>query len=357
MDRRGFIAGAGAGLAAPGVARAAAGDATLEWRMVTSWPKGFPGPGTGADRLARRIEEMSAGRLRIKVHGAGEVVPALEVFEAVSGGAVEMGHSASFFWRGKAPASVFFTTVPFGLTAGEHAAWIYHGGGQALWDALYEPFGLKPFMGGNSGIGMGGWFKREIRSLDDVKGLKYRIPGLGAEVLRKLGAVPVLIPPPEILPSLQSGAIDGAEFLGPWSDRAAGFHKVAPYYYWPGFHEPNGTAECVIGARAWASLAADLKAIVANACEAETAVAVAETEWRNAEALAALVAEHGVQSRPFPDDVLAAARRAADEVLDELAASNDAARRIDASYRAARAKAIGWAEISSEAFLAARRAG
>jgi TRAP-type mannitol/chloroaromatic compound transport system substrate-binding protein len=357
LDRRVFIAGAGAGLAAPGIARAAGQDEVRSWRMVTSWPKGFPGPGTGADRLSARIETMSAGRLRIKVYGAGELVPALEVFDAVAGGAIEVGHSASFFWRGKSPASVFFTTVPFGLTAVEHSAWIHHGGGQALWDELYAPFGLKPFMAGNSGMGMGGWFKREVRDLDDLRGLKYRIPGLGAEVLRRLGAVPVLLPPSEILPALQSGAVDGAEFLGPWSDLAAGFHKVAAYYYWPGFHEPNGTAECIVNAKAWAELPEDLRAIVANACEAESSVALAETEWRNGEALATLVETHGVQSRSFPEPVLRAARNASFEVLEAFAATDSAAGRIYASFAAARERAIGWAAVSREAFLVARRAG
>ncbi len=188
---------------------------------------------------------MSDGELKVELFAAGELLSAFEVFDAVAGGVAEMGHSAAFFWRGKSRAAVLFTTVPFGLMASEMSAWIYHGGGRELWDELYGDFGLKAFMAGSTGMQMGGWFKIEIRSLDDFKGLKYRMPGLGGEVLRRFGAMAVNLPPGEILPALQSGAVEGVEFLGPWSDRAFGFYKAAPYYYRPGFHEPNGTSECL----------------------------------------------------------------------------------------------------------------
>src|SRR6195952_1582555 len=171
-------------LAAPSIARAQ----TRRWRMVTSWPKRLPGPGMSAERVAERIRTLSGGKLDIAVHAAGEVVPAFEVLDAVGGNVAEMGHTASFFWQGKMPAAVFYTTVPFGLTPAEHVAWVEAGGGQALWDDLYKPFGVKPFMGGNTGVCMGGWFRRDIKSLDDVKGLKIRSLGLGGEVYRRLGA-------------------------------------------------------------------------------------------------------------------------------------------------------------------------
>ncbi|MCP5149968.1 MAG: TRAP transporter substrate-binding protein [Ectothiorhodospiraceae bacterium] len=354
MKRRHFLTTA----SAAGLAAAAAGTpaATAEhhWKMVTSWPKGFPGPGTGAERLARRIEAASGGRLTVRVYGAGELVPALQVFDAVAAGQAEMGHSASFFWRGKIPASVFFTTVPFGLTPGEHVAWIVHGGGQALWDTLYAPFRVKPFMAGNSGMQMGGWFKREIHGLDDLKGLKYRIPGLGGAMLERLGVQPIVIPPPEIFTALQTGAVDGAEFLGPWSDLAAGFYRVAPYYYWPGFHEPNGTAEALVSQAALDALPADLRAVVEQACAAENGEALAETEWRNAEALQTLVTRHGVKLRQFPAPVLAAAREAAAEVLAALGESDAGAREVLASYRQALERARAWAAVSTGAFLGAR---
>jgi TRAP-type mannitol/chloroaromatic compound transport system substrate-binding protein len=353
MKRRSFLTLAGASAMAPLTASVRASD-RIEWKMITSWPKHSPGPGMTANRLAERITTMSGGRLVVKVYGAGEIVPALEVFDAVSRGVAEMGHTASFFWQGKIKASVFFTTVPFGLMADEHNAWIYHGEGQRLWDELYAPFGLKPFMAGNTGIGMGGWFRRELSNLESLKGLKYRMPGLGGEVLRRLGGVPVTLPPGEIFSALQSGLVDGAEFLGPWSDLAFGFYKAAPYYYWPGFHEPNGTGECVINRAKFDALPAELRAVVRNACVAENAFALAETEWHNAESLKVLIREHQVKVRPFPDDILRAARSTTEQVLAEFASVDDLGRRIHRSYESARQKAIDWSRISTLALLRAR---
>ena len=349
--RRFLAAGAAAPLMAPAVLRA---EERLVWRMVTSWPKRLPGPGMSAERVASRIAEMSAGRLTVEVHAAGEIVPALEVLDAVGARVAEMGHTASFYWSGKMPAAVFFTTVPFGLTPWEHAAWIETGGGQALWDELYEPFGVKPFMGGNSGMQMGGWFKREIASRTDLQGLKLRIAGLGGEVLARLGALPQITPPAEIYPALQSGVVDGAEFLGPWSDSALALYRVAPFYYWPGFTKPNGTGECLVNLEAWRALPDDLKAIVAHACHAEHAFAYFESEAENAQALEQLVREHGVKLRRWPDDILAAARQASDEILAEFDAMGDTERRIYGSFRTARDQAQLWSQISAEAFLAAR---
>jgi TRAP-type mannitol/chloroaromatic compound transport system substrate-binding protein len=359
MKRRDFLthagAGAAAGIAATAVARPA--RAAVEWRMVTSWPRNFPGPGTSAQRLADRITAMSNGELGVRLYAAGELVPAFEVFDAVSQGSAELGHSASFFWRGKAQAAVFFTTVPFGLNATETSAWIHAGGGQALWDELYGGFGLRGFMAGNSGMQMGGWFRREIRGLDDLKGLKYRMPGLGGEVLRRLGAVAVSLPPGEILPALQSGAIDGAEFLGPWSDLAFGFYKVAPYYYWPGFHEPNGTSECLVNRKAFDALPAHLKAVVEGACTAENDIAMSEAEWNNSVALETLVARHGVKLRRFPTEVLRALKGASREVLADFAKGDDLTRRIHESYSSALRRFDAWSRLSHHAFLDARLKG
>ena len=343
-----------AALASPAVLRDARGQAPTRWRMVTSWPKNLPGPGMTAERLAARIRSLSGGRLDVTVYASGELVGALEVFDAVSGGAAEMGHTASFYWQGKIPAAVFFTTVPFGLTPLEHMAWIEHGGGQGLWDELYRPAGLKPFMAGNSGMQMGGWFVKPIRSLDDVKGLKLRMPGLGGEVFRHLGATPVSTAPSEILPALTAGTVDGAEFLGPWSDAALGLYRVAPYYYWPGFNKPNGTGEAIVSLKAWEALPADLKAIVRDACAVEHSLSLAEAEWNDGRALAQLVERHRVQLTRFPDDLLAAAKTAAEQVLDALAAKDASAARILASYRQARAGLGRWSAISVQPFLAVR---
>lgn len=353
VSRRGLLA-AGAGLTVSTLAAPAIAQGVREWRMVTSWPKNLPGPGVTAERLAARIAAMSAGRLNIRIYAAGELVSGLQVFDAVAQGTADMGHTASFFWQGKIKAAPFFTAVPFGLTALEHMAWIDHGGGQALWDELYAPFGIKPFMAGNTGMSMGGWYVREIRSLEDMKGLKIRMPGLGGEIYRRLGATPVSVAPSEIMSALQSGIIDATEFLGPWSDLALGFYKVAPFYYWPGFHEPNGTGEALISRAAWDGLPADLKAVVENACAAENAFAVAETERENARSLDTLINTHNVRVRAFPKDVLDRARAEAERVLADFAQGDELARRIYQSFDRARRDAVGWSRLSTQAFLTAR---
>lgn len=353
--RRKFTLAAGAAaatLAAPSVARAQ----TIKWRMVTSWPKRLPGPGMSAERVAERIKMLSGGRLDITVYAAGEVVPAFEVLDAVGNGVAEIGHTASFYWQGKMPAAAFFTTVPFGLTPTEHVSWIDAGGGQALWDELYASFGVKPFMGGNTGVCMGGWFRRELKSLADVNGLKLRSLGLGGEVYRRLGATPQTTPPAEILVSLQSGVIDGAEFVGPGTDIALGLYRVAPFYYYPGFNKPNGTGEAIVALKAWNALAPDLKAIVAHACATEANYALSEMERLNAAALSALTKEHNVKLVAFPQDLVAAARKQAADVLGELSARNAISGKVYSSYRAFRDQTAPWSQVSIEAVLRGRTA-
>jgi TRAP-type mannitol/chloroaromatic compound transport system substrate-binding protein len=337
-------------VAAPGVVRAE----TKRWRMVTSWPKRLPGPGMSAERVAERIKLLSGGRLDIAVHAAGEVVPAFEVLDAVGGNVAEMGHTASFYWQGKMPAAAFYTTVPFGLTPGEHVAWIDAGGGQALWDELYAPFGVNPFMGGNTGVCMGGWFRNEIKGKADVGGMKIRSLGLGGEVYRRLGATPQTTPPAEILTSLQSGVIDAVEFVGPGTDIALGLYRVAQFYYYPGFNKPNGTGECLVSLKAWNSLDAELKAVVAHACAVEANFALAEMERLNTEALAALTGQHRVQLRAFPQDLIAAARGISGDVLNDLGGRSAAARKVHESYLSFRERAGAWSRISIKSVLDAR---
>jgi TRAP-type mannitol/chloroaromatic compound transport system substrate-binding protein len=353
-DRRALLRGGGLALlgavAAPAVARAQ----TLRWRMVTSWPKRLPGPGMSAERVAERISALSGGRLQITVQAAGEVVPAFEVLDAVGGSVAEMGHTAAFYWQGKQPAAAYYTTVPFGLTPMEHVAWVDAAGGQALWDELYAPFGVKPFMGGNTGVCMGGWFRRELKSLDDLKGLKVRSLGLGGEVYRRLGATPQTTPPGEILTSLQSGVLDGAEFVGPGTDIALGLYRVAPLYYGPGFNKPNGTGECLVNLKVWEGLAGDLKAIIAHACAAEASFALSEMERLNAQALAALTERNNVRLMSFSADVVGAARRQAADILAELATRSDIARRINESYADFRSRTAAWSRVSIKAVLEAR---
>ncbi len=353
-DRRNLLRGAGVvfagAVAAPAVARAD----TRRWRMVTSWPKRLPGPGMSAERIAERIAALSGGRLQITVHAAGELVPALEVLDAVGGSVAEMGHTAAFYWQGKQPAAAYYTTVPFGLTPMEHVAWVEAGGGQPLWDELYAPFGVKPFMGGNTGVCMGGWFRHEVKGLDDLKGLKIRSLGLGGEVFRRLGATPQTTPPGEILTSLQSGVLDAAEFVGPGTDIALGLYRVAPNYYGPGFNKPNGTGECIVNLKAWEALDAETKAIIAHACAAEASFALAEMDRLNAEALAALTERYNVKLQTFSGEIVAAARRQAAGIIGELSARSDIARRIGESYANFRSRTAAWSRVSLKAVLEAR---
>lgn len=354
--RRRFTLAAGAtaaGLvAAPAIARAE----TMKWRMVTSWPKRLPGPGMSAERIAERIRTLSGGRIDITVHAAGEVVPAFGVLEAVGTGVADLGHTAAFYWQGKMPAAAFFTTVPFGLTPAEHVAWIEAGGGQALWDELYKPFGVKPFMGGNTGVCMGGWFRRELKSLADLRGVKIRSLGLGGEVYRRLGATPQTTPPAEILTSLQSGVLDAAEFVGPGSDIALGLYRVAPFYYYPGFNKPNGTGELIVSLKIWNALSDELKAVVAHAGAAEATYALAEMERLDAVALEALTGKHSVKLAAFPRDMVDAARRHASDVLGELAARDAISAKVHKSYAAFRVRTAPWSRVSIEAVLRAREA-
>ena len=355
MKRRKFLHTAGAAaLAAPALAGAAspARGKPIEWKMVTAWPKQFPG--TGAEELARRIGAMSAGRLTVKVYAAGEMVPAFEVFDAVSRGTAEMGHAASSYWTGKIAAAQLFSNVPFGMTASELNAWIYYGGGQALWNELYAPFGLMPLLAGNGGVTMTGWFRREIEAVDDFKGLKMRVQGPAAEVLRRNGAVPVTMPAGEIFTSLQSGLIDAAEFAGPYHDLALGIHKTAKYYYYPGWHEPGTPAECTINKKAFEQLPPDLQSVVTTACQAMNADVAAELAARNHLALQTLVSEHGVKLRRFPDAVLDTLRSTSAEVLADIAAKDATTRKVYTAYEAFRKQVAGWTDVSEYAFLKAR---
>ena len=286
MKRREFmkgaaVAGAGAAVAASTLPKPAIAQGKKELKMVTTWPKNFPGLGTGAERLARNITAMSGGSLTVKVFAAGELVPPFESFDAVSSGTADMYHAADYYWQGKSKAFNFYAAVPFGLTATEQAAWIHHGGGQQLWDELSKGFGIKPFMAGNTGVQMGGWFNKEVNSLEDYKGLKIRMPGLGGEVLRRIGAAAVSLPGGEIFPALQSGAIDATEWVGPWNDLAFGFYKVTKFYYYPGFHEPGTTLSSGVNLKTWEGLSADHKAIITTAMAAENDLSLSEFNARN----------------------------------------------------------------------------
>ncbi len=341
-SRRSLIGGGIAALAAPAVAHA---QTASRWRMATSWPRNLVGPGTSAKRLAERITAMSDGRLAVDVFSAGEIVPAFAVFDAVSNGTVEMGHTASFFIVGKVPAAAFYTTVPFGLDPVGHLAWLEAGGGRALWEELYATFGVKPFLGGNTGPSLAGWFRKPLESIDDLKGLRIRVSGLGGELYRRLGAVPQAIPPGDVYPSLERGTIDAVELLGPMNDVDAGLWRIAPVCMVPGFNKPNGASEALVGAKAWEALPADLRRIVEHACAAEHAAALAESEIAHGNALRQLV-QNGVRFAGVPKDVVIRARKAAGEIIDEIGAGGPSARRIVDSYRATQAIVRPWERIS-----------
>jgi TRAP-type mannitol/chloroaromatic compound transport system substrate-binding protein len=322
--------------------------------MVTTWPKNFPVLGTGANQLAEVIGEMSGGRIEVKVYGAGELVPAFEVFDAVSRGTADMGHGAAYYWKGKIEEAQFFSTVPFGMNAVEMTAWLYQGGGMALWEEAYKPFGLIPAAAGNTTVQMAGWFNKEINSVKDLEGLKMRIPGLGGEVLKRAGGTPVNLPGGELFTSLKSGAIDATEWVGPYNDMAFGLHKAAKYYYYPGWHEPGTTLEAVINEKAFMALDKDLQSIVKNACKVVNQDMVMEFTAKNQAALDTLVNKHKVDLRRLPDDVLAKLKLLSNEVVAELAETSPAAKKIHASYAKFSKQVRAWHEISEKIYYNVR---
>jgi len=356
VKRRDLIKAAGLAAAAGAATAAAPAQAAkkIRWKMVTTWPKNFPGLGTGANNLAKLINEMSDGRIQVKVYGAKELVGALEIFDAVSQGTAEMGHGASYYWKGKSRAAQFFAAVPFGLTAQEMNGWLYHGGGMELWEEAYAPFGLVPGAAGNTGVQMGGWFNKEINSVADLEGLKMRMPGLGGEVLKRAGGTPVLLPGGEIFPALQSGAIDATEWVGPYNDMAFGLHKAAKYYYYPGWHEPGTTLECFVNKKALEALPKDLQVIVRNAIRVANQDMLADFTAKNNKALEQLVTQHGVELRQYPDEVLKKLRVLSDAVVREEAEKDELTKKVFESFVAFRDQATQWHGVSEQAYLNAR---
>ncbi|WP_298444679.1 TRAP transporter substrate-binding protein [uncultured Ferrimonas sp.] len=323
---------------------------TYQWKMVTTWPKNFPGLGVAPERFAEKVATMSAGRLTVKVYGAGDLVPAFEVFDTVSQGTAQMGHSAAYYWKGKVPAAQVFTTIPFGMNAQQMNGWLNQGGGLELWQELYAPFGLIPMPGGNTGVQMGGWFNKEINTLEDLDGLKMRMPGLGGEVLSRLGGVPVTLPGGELFTALQTGAIDATEWVGPYNDLAFGLHKAAKFYYYPGWHEPGTALEFIINEQAFKGLPADLQAIVTTAAQAVNQEMLDEYTSRNIEALRSLVEDHGVQIKPWPPEVLASLQQAADEVLAEQAEKDPAMKKALDAYQQFAQGVRGYHAISENSY-------
>lgn len=334
LRRRGMIAGAAiGGVAASGLATPALSQGRIEWRMVTLWPRNLPGPGVAAQRVADRIGAVTGGRINVRLFAAGEVVPAPGAFDAVAGGTADLYHGVPSFWLSKSPGIGFFGSFPFGMTVWERQAWMIHGGGQALYDEIYARFGVKPFNTGDSGPQWLGWFRREIRSVDDFRGLRFRTAGLGGEMFRRVGASVVTLPAGEIFAALQSGTIDAAEFLGPFSDAPLGLHQVAKNYYYPGVQEPSSAEEIGINMGRWNALPDDLKAAVRFACMSVAEEITTEYDARHPQALAELVARHQVVPREAPRDLLIAFGNVAGQMLGEFRQHQDPmVRRIAESY-------------------------
>ncbi|MFT5061619.1 MAG: TRAP-type mannitol/chloroaromatic compound transport system substrate-binding protein [Polaromonas sp.] len=323
MDRRKFLSAAGVGTAAVALATPAIAQDKRQWKMVTAWPKNLPGPGVAAQTLADRITTLSGGRIEVTLYAAGELVPGRGVFDAVSEGTAELYHAVPAYWGSKSKGILLFGSQPFGLRADEQFGWMYHGGGQALYDEMYGRFGIKPFLCGNSGPQWGGWFRNDINSAEDLKGLKFRTTGLASEMAAKLGMAAEAMSGPAMFQALQTGALDAGEFIGPWTDSALGYYQVAKNYYWPGVGEPSSAEECGVNSEAFESLPDDLKLIVSLACESLYNPVWTEYTTKHARALKALVADEGVQVKMFPEDVITAMGVAAGEVIDELRQDDD----------------------------------
>ena len=359
MRRRRFMSTAAVGAAATGAsglaAPAIAQDRT-EWTMVAPWPKNAPGVGVNAQRVADRITEMSDGRLTVTLYGAGELVPPFESFDAVQSGNADLMHATPYYWVGKARALNYFTGVPFGLNAMELPAWLYFGGGQDLWDEVYAEFGVKGFYAGSSGLQAGGWFRNEINTLDDLQGLKIRIAGLGGEVLRRLGAAVTLLPPGEIFAAMQSGAVDAAEWVGPWNDLAFGLYRVASYYYLPAFHEPGPGLEVVVNQESLAALPTDLQKIVQYAVSSVANETLADFTYHNIVSLDPLIEEHGVEIRQFSDEIVQELGRVTAEVMEEEAATDELTGRVHAAYMDFLRKADAYSARMDQVSLSQRSA-
>jgi TRAP-type mannitol/chloroaromatic compound transport system substrate-binding protein len=324
-------------------------------RLVTAWPKNFPGFGVSAERFAERVGVITEGQIAIKVLAAGEFVGAFESFDAVSLGNADMYHAADYYFQGKHKALNFFTAVPFGFTADEMASWIHYGGGQELWDEVSGKFNIKPMIVANSGTQMAGWYKKEINTLEDFKGLRIRWPGLGGEVIRRLGAAVNALPGGDIFQALQSGAIDAAEWIGPWNDMALGFHRIAPYYYYPGFHEPGSSITLGINKDLWQDLTPVQQEIITAVSESEYNRSLAEYNFRNGEFLRTLETEQKITPRPLSNEILMEIGRISNEVMKEIGAGDELSGRVYKSYLEFRKLSIEMRRVGETAFLDARK--
>jgi TRAP-type mannitol/chloroaromatic compound transport system substrate-binding protein len=364
MDRRKFISASSAvavttvgGLvsaAAQEPKKPAVTKGLKEIKLVTTWPRGFAGLSFGAERVAKRITMLSGGRLNVKLFAAGEMVPAFEAFDAVASGQAEMYHGAEYYWDSKHKAFPFFTTVPLGMTAHELEAWMHFGGGQQLWDELSAQFGVKALLAGNTGVQMGGWYTEPIKSFDQLRSLKMRIPGLGGEVIKRFGGEALALPGGEILAAIKSGRINAAEWVGPWNDKEFGLHTVLNNYMFPGFHEPGTGLSLGINKKYWDGLGAEEQEIIRVSAHAENDIMMAEFNARNAAALAELVENHKVKLHTFPKDVWAQIAKVSQEVVLEIGQVDDLSNRLVQSWVAFQKRVSEWQQISDISYTAYR---
>jgi TRAP-type mannitol/chloroaromatic compound transport system substrate-binding protein len=348
------LVGLGGVAAASTIAAPAIAKERVEIAMVATWGRDFPGLGTGAQRFAKRLSDMSDGRIQVTYYAAGERVKAFDSFDEVASGNAQMYHGAEYYWKGKHPGWAYFTSVPFGLTYTEMNAWIRFGGGQELWDELGADYGLKGLMCGNTGVQMGGWFRKEMNSVDDFKGLKMRMPGLGGDVLAKLGGSPVSLPGGQIYENLISGSIDATEWVGPWNDEIMKFYEAAKFYYYPGMHEPGAMLACGMNKTWWDGLSKSDQMMIEAASSMENDVMMSEYNYKNGAALKRLINDQGVKLRQFNDDIYDGFAEASEEVFAEVQEHSDLANRIHQSFVTARADIGAWAEISDQAYLQQR---
>ena len=351
MQRRDFLKKTGVGVAgtlaaAPAIAQS---QPTIQWRLASSFPKSLDTLFGGAEHFSRRVAQLTGNRFQIKAAAAGELVPPLQVLDAVQNGTIECGHTASYYYVGKNPAFAFDTTLPFGLNTRQQNAWMYAGGGLDLMRDLFKEYGCVQFPAGNTGAQMGGWFRKEIKSVADLKGLKMRIPGLQGQVLAKLGVVPQVIPGGEIYSALERGTIDATEWVGPYDDEKLGFVKVAKYYYYPGFWEGTAQLVVIVNLKKWEELPAEYKAAVEAAAAEANIHMTAEYDTKNPQAMRRLVAA-GAQLRPFPRAVMEAAYKAAFELYEELAEKTPQFKKIYGPWRAYRDDPYLWFRVAENSF-------
>ncbi len=355
MQRRKFLSKAGAGMVAsaaalPGLSRAQASALpTIKWRLTSSFSKNLDTVHGATEGIAKRVAAATGGKFEIKVFAANEIIPALQALDAVQKGTVECCHSAAYYYFGKDPTFAFGCTVPFGMNTRQQNAWMYYGGGMELMREFYKTYDVINFPAGNTGAQMGGWFNREINTVADLKGLKFRIGGFAGRVLSKLGVIPQQIAAPEIYPAMEKHTIDAAEWVGPYDDEKLGLNKVAKFYYYPGWWEGNALLDVFVNLKAWEALPAEYKAILEAACAEANVTMCAKYDAVNPVALKRLYAT-GTKLRPFSQAILDACMQASEEVYAEESAKNPAFKKIYTSWKAFRDEQIQWFRVCEENF-------